>query len=141
MVVAATMASQNCLAAKKLPACGFAIGIERLLLLLQTVCDARTHNGKSAPDIAITSELNDGGIRAQMLACQLRRDLPGLNVLTDCSSAKLKRQHQNALKSGCQYILTINYDENLRLWNLQNNQQESMSIEQVKLQISEISHK
>ena len=126
---------------KKLPACGFAIGIERLLLLLQTVCDGQNPQWQSAPDIAITSELNDGGIRAQMLACQLRRDLPGLNVLTDCSGAKLKRQHQNALKSGCEYILKINYDENLRLWNLQNNQQESMSIEQVKLQISEISHK
>ena len=119
----------------------FCHGIERLLLLLQTVCDGQNPQWQSAPDIAITSELNDGGIRAQMLACQLRRDLPGLNVLTDCSGAKLKRQHQNALKSGCQYILTINYDENLRLWNLQNNQQESMSIEQVKLQISEISHK
>lgn len=111
-----------------------------LTLAATNVCDGQNPQWQSAPDIAITSEPVDGGIRAQMLACQQRRDLPGLNVLTDCSGAKLKRQHQNALKSGCQYILTINYDENLRLWNLQNNQQESMSIEQVKLQISEISH-
>lgn len=126
---------------KKLPACGFAIGIERLLLLLQTVYDGLNPQWQFHPDVVITSELEDGGIQVQVLACALRRDLPGLRVLTDCSGTKLKRQHQNALKSGCRFILTINAEQQIRLWDLQNNQQNLLAIQDIALRLDELNQK
>lgn len=126
---------------KKLPACGFAIGIERLVLLLQTVYGDQAPQWQSHPDAVITSELKDGGIKVQMLACALRRGLPELRILTDCSDTKLKRQHQNALKSGCRFILTINADEQIRLWDLQNSQQMSLTIQGVISRIAELNQK
>ncbi|MBS0877559.1 MULTISPECIES: histidine--tRNA ligase [unclassified Tatumella] len=107
---------------KPLPCCGFAIGIERLLLLLaatnRTVTDHR-----HVPDIVVTSELSDGGISALLLAEQLRRRFTTLRVLTDSSGARLKRQHQNALNSQCRIIITLNHDGHIRLWDLQSQQQ------------------
>ncbi|RWR03351.1 histidine--tRNA ligase [[Pantoea] beijingensis] len=120
---------------KKLPACGFAIGIERLILLLQVVYGDQNPQWQTHPDVVITSEMDDDGVCAQLLACTLRRDLPSLNILTDCSDAKLKRQHQNALKSGCRYIITVNADKQIRFWNLQDNRQETLIIEEIKKQL------
>lgn len=113
---------------KKLPACGFAIGIERLLLLLQTLTEGENAQWQSHPDVVVTHELDDEGVQVQMLANVLRHKLPNLRVMTDCTGTKLKRQHQNALKSGCQFILTINADGSIRLWDLLNNQQENLDV-------------
>lgn len=108
---------------KSLPACGFAIGIERLLLLIQAVSDKDNPQWHYRPDITITSELEDGNIRALLLAEFLRQRCPQRYISVDCSGARLKRQHQNALKSQGQYIVTLNRDGTLRLWDLASNQQ------------------
>lgn len=126
---------------KKLPACGFAIGIERLLLLLQTVYNGQNPQWQSHPDVVITSELGDGGIQVQLLACAIRRELPSLHVLTDCSGTKLKRQHQNALKSGCRFILTINAEKQTSLWDLQEKKQIPFTIQYIISQLSKLNPK
>lgn len=123
---------------KNLPACGFAIGIERLLLLLQTLKEGENIQWQSNPDVVVTNELGDGGVQAQMLANMLRHKLPNLRVMTDCTGTKLKRQHQNALKTNTHLILTINADGSIRLWDLLNNQQEEMEVVDIISRISKI---
>lgn len=112
---------------KPLPACGFAIGMERLLLLIQTVHDGDNPHWHYHPDVVVTSELDDDGVQMMLLAEQLRQQSANLRVLADCSGARLKRQHQNALKSGCRFIVTLNADGAIRLWDLQQNQQTTLS--------------
>lgn len=107
---------------KTLPCCGFAIGIERLLLLLEAT-NCKSGDTSHIPDVVVTSELTDGGVQALLLAEQLRRRFTSLRVLTDCSSARLKRQHQHALNRQCRMIITLNQDGQIRLWDLQNNHQ------------------
>lgn len=116
---------------KPLPACGFAIGIERLLLLIQTVSPADNPQWHFHPDVVITSEHHDSGLKAQLLAELLRQRIDGLSVLVDCSNAKLKRQHQTALQSRCRAIVTLNTNGEIRLWDLSGSQQVTVSEKQL----------
>ncbi len=104
---------------KSLPASGFAIGIERLLLLIQAVGGDK--HISNHPDIVVTYENDNQNVEALMLANQLRSKLSHLKILSDCSGNKLKRQHANALKSGCHYIITLNANKAIGLWDLQKN--------------------
>lgn len=108
---------------RPLAACGFAIGIERLLLLIQTVSHQDNPLWHFHPDVVIANECQDDGLRAQLLAERLRQQIAGLSVLVDCSGAKLKRQHQTALQSECQAIVTVNSNGEIRLWDLASSQQ------------------
>ncbi|QHA89881.1 histidine--tRNA ligase [Serratia rhizosphaerae] len=110
---------------KGLPASGFAIGIERLLLLIQSV--DKNKNITNAPDIVVTYEDSTSNIAALILANHIRRHLPQYKVLSDFSAAKLKRQHANALKSGCRYIITLNADGRVGLWDLLKDHSETVS--------------
>ena len=112
---------------KPLPACGFAIGIERLLLLIQAVSSQDNPQWHFCLDVVITSELQDSGLKAQLLADVLRQRVEGLNVLVDCSGTKLKRQHQTALQNQCKAIVTINAEGGIRLWDLAASQQMDVS--------------
>lgn len=123
---------------KGLPASGFAIGIERLLLLLQTVggdCNITNH-----PDIVVTYEGVEQNINALQLSNQLRQHLPKFKIFSDFSGAKLKRQHSNALKSGCRYIVTLNEDNRIGLWDLNTNNHETLCAEEVWSRIEANSH-
>lgn len=108
---------------KPLPACGFAIGIERLLLLIQTVSQNDNPHWHYHPDVVITSACDDDGLQAQLLAELLRQRIDNLSVLVDCSGTKLKRQHQTALQSQCRAIVTINENGAIRLWDLAKSEQ------------------
>ncbi|ELD4018252.1 histidine--tRNA ligase [Salmonella enterica] len=97
-----------------LPAAGFAIGLERLLLLVQ---DSDNYVPvRQNPDLVITAE----GMLTEhiLISDRLRSEVPGLNIRTDCSGSKIKRQHENAINSGCRYILTVRKDYVLSLWKL-----------------------
>lgn len=120
---------------KKLPASGFAIGIERLLLLIQaTGGAAHVHHH---PDIVVTCETAEQSIEALLLAHTLRQHLPQQKILSDFSGDKLKRQHSNALKSGCHYVITLNADQKIGLWDLQGNSQQTLAVEEICQMISQ----
>ncbi|MTD27211.1 histidine--tRNA ligase [Erwinia sorbitola] len=119
---------------KQLPASGFAIGIERLLLLLQTTGgDNHIHNN---PDIVVTYEDPQQNIDALLLAHTLRQHLPAQKIFSDFSGSRLKRQHSNALKSGCRFIVTLNGDRRIGLWDLAGNRHETLRLEEVWKTIS-----
>lgn len=109
----------------QLPASGFAIGIERLLLLLDTLAlqaPAPTH-----PKICFTCE--DTALLSQMLLLghQLHALLPNCELRHDYSAAKLKKQHQRAIKEHANIILTLNDATSLSIWVLASNQKATIS--------------
>ncbi|MGV3344486.1 histidine--tRNA ligase [Enterobacteriaceae bacterium LUAb1] len=121
---------------KSLPASGFAIGIERLLLLLHT---AGSDTGITRhPDIVVTCADPEKTPYALLLANTLRHHFTGLNILSDFSGSKLKRQHATALKSGCRFIVTLNDHDNVGLWDLAGNKQQILSAEEACIHIESL---
>ncbi|MGL5283545.1 MAG: histidine--tRNA ligase [Plesiomonas shigelloides] len=115
----------NLFCSYQLPASGFAIGIERLLLLLDTLAlpaPAPTH-----PKICFTCE--DPALLSQMLLLghQLHALLPNCELRHDYSATKLKKQHQRAIKEHANIILTLNDATSLSIWVLASNQKATIS--------------
>ena len=115
----------NLFCSYQLPASGFAIGIERLLLLLDTLAlpaPAPTH-----PKIFFTCE--DPALLSQMLLLghQLHTLLPDCELRHDYSATKLKKQHQRAIKEHANIILTLNDATSLSIWVLASNQKATIS--------------
>ena len=98
------------LGGKPAPAVGFAMGIERLLLLIETL-------GKVPAELARTVDvylvmLGDEAERAGFrLAEQLRDALPGIRLVVHCGGGSFKSQFKKADKSGALYALILGEDE------------------------------
>ncbi len=121
-----------------LPGSGFAIGIERLLLLVETLgLDKGINND---PDITITTESPQQNEKALAVAHNIRRQLPKLQVLTDLSHSKIKRQHNRALKTGAKLIITLNDNDQVGLWYPKTNQSLTVDINNVMITIGEYLH-
>ncbi|KJG27748.1 histidine--tRNA ligase [Photobacterium angustum] len=120
---------------KELPGSGFAIGIERLLLLIETLgLDDGINN---APDITITCESPQQNAKALLIANNIRHQLPKLQVLTDLSSNKIKRQHSRALKTDSKLIITLNDNDSVGLWYPKNNESLTVTSDLIIITISE----
>lgn len=120
---------------KSLPGSGFAIGLERLLLLVETLgLDKGINN---APDITITSESALQNANALLIAHNIRQQLPKLQVLTDLSNNKIKRQHNRALKADSKLIITLNDDDQVRLWYPKTNESLNVNTDNIIITISE----
>ncbi|MFL1807798.1 histidine--tRNA ligase [Plesiomonas shigelloides] len=115
----------NLFCSYQLPASGFAIGIERLLLLLDTL--ALQAPGPTHPKICFTCE--DPALLSQMLLLghQLHTLLPNCELCHDYSATKLKKQHQRAIKEHANIILTLNDATSLSIWVLASNQKATIS--------------
>lgn len=90
------------------PAAGFAMGIERLLALMQQQqCDFDTPQ----PQLYLITQ-GAGAVRQGLLLAEhLRDSLPGLRLLTHCGGGSFKSQMKKADKSGAQYALILGEDE------------------------------
>ena len=86
------------------PAIGFAIGLERLLEL--TGAEA----GALQPHIYIVTSESCAG-SALLLADELRRELPGLRVMSHCGGGSLKSQFKRADRHGALLALVLADDE------------------------------
>ncbi len=118
------------LGGKPSSAVGFAMGLERLVLLLQAQQTCQ-HN----VDIYIVA-VESAQARALQVSSQLRSELPGLIVQLDSSGASLKSQFKSAAKAAARYAVIIAEDElqndTLTVKNLTTSeQQQGQSIEQV----------
>jgi histidyl-tRNA synthetase len=96
------------LGGRPVPAVGFAMGIERLVLLLQeldVIPAAVTHK----PDVYFIVE---GDVAAEALKVSevIRSEIPWLRLLTHCGGGKFKRQMKKAVDSGASLALLINED-------------------------------
>ena len=86
------------------PAIGFAIGLERLLEL------TGTQPAPSQPHVYIVTSDSAAGA-ALMLAETLRRELPGLRIMTHCGGGSLKSQFKRADRHGAMLALILADDE------------------------------
>ena len=96
------------LGGKPTPAVGFAMGVERLVLLLET-CGKVAHLSLLPHVYLVVSD----GLEAQGLALaeQLRSAVPSLRLLMHCGGGKFKKQIKKADESGALLALVLGEDE------------------------------
>lgn len=88
---------------------GFAMGLERLVLLVQEV--NKEIALPSAVDIYVVYQGEGTTLAAFQLAEKLRSELPSLRVMTHCSGGNFKKQFKRADKSGATLALVIGESE------------------------------
>ncbi|MFP1810519.1 histidine--tRNA ligase [Lonsdalea quercina] len=91
------------------PAVGFAMGLERLVLLVQTV----NPEFKALPAVDVYVISSGAGTQsAAMLLAELLRDaLPGLKLMTNFGGGNFKKQFARADKSGARVALVLGENE------------------------------
>ena len=94
------------LGGKPTPAVGFAMGIERLILLLEQ------QGMELPPPVALyITAMGDVQANALALAERLRDALPGVGVQCHCGGGGFKSQMKKADRSGARYALILGEDE------------------------------
>ena len=96
------------LGAQPTPAVGFAIGLERFILLLQSINAVEVEN----PVDVYFCAVGDEAVRQSMvIAEQLRDQISGIRILTNCSGGNFKKQFKRADKSGALFALVLADDK------------------------------
>ncbi|WP_339669542.1 histidine--tRNA ligase [Dasania marina] len=98
------------LGGKPVAGIGFAMGIERLCLLLEATA-AIPASINAAPDVYVVVAGDKAKLAAVALAEQLRSELPNLKLVTHCGGGSFKSQFKKADKSGAAIALVIGDDE------------------------------
>ena len=95
------------LGGKPAPACGFAMGVERLVALMRE--EHQEETGRAAPDVYVVHQ----GAQAQRPAFHAAERLrdAGFDVLLHCGGGSFKSQMKRADASGAQVALIIGDDE------------------------------
>ena len=98
------------LGGKPAPAVGFAMGIERLLLLIQTLDRVPPELARQV-DVYLVTLGDAAAVAGFRLAEQLRDALPGLRLVVHCGGGSFKSQFKKADKSGALFALILGEDE------------------------------
>jgi histidyl-tRNA synthetase len=88
---------------------GFAMGLERLVLMLQALELGKSL--KSPVDIYVTAMDESVELYARNISETLRDDLPQLKVMNHCGGGNFKKQMKRADQSGANIALIIGHDE------------------------------
>jgi len=96
------------LGGKGATAIGFAIGLERLILLLETTNSLPEIKGIDAYIVAVGEA---AAKQAPILAEQLRDQIPGFRLITHCGGGSFKSQFKQADRSKAQWTLILGEDE------------------------------
>ena len=97
------------LGGKATPGIGFAIGIERLVLMLTSL--EKIKNVRSAVDAYVIMLGEQVEITANSLAEQWRDQAPDTRIQCHCGGGNMKKQMKRADKSGAQIALILGEDE------------------------------
>ena len=91
------------------PAVGFAMGVERLVLLLQETATLPSGIGQ---ELDVFIAVGDGfGPQAMALAETLRDRLPSLRVQLNCGGGKVSNQLKKAFNAGAGLVLVLEASE------------------------------
>jgi histidyl-tRNA synthetase len=96
------------LGGKPVPAFGFAIGMERLLALLQ---ESGADLAAASPHVFLVMSGEAARRRGLVLAEELRDAVPGLRLQTCCDGGSFKSQFKRADRSGAQFALVLGDEE------------------------------
>ena len=91
------------------PAAGYAIGADRLLLLMNTMTELSL--AEPLPEVYIMAEGEGAQTQALRLAEQLRNEAPNWAVVTNTAGGRFKNQFKKADKSGARFALILGVDE------------------------------
>ncbi|NMH65497.1 histidine--tRNA ligase [Shewanella salipaludis] len=97
------------LGGKDTPAVGFAMGLERIVLLLETL--ELNLDLPAEVDVYVTAMGDNCRIEAIKLAEVLRDALPELSVMSHCGGGNFKKQIKRADKSGAAIVIILGEDE------------------------------
>ena len=97
------------LGGKAAPAVGFALGLERLVLLLETLDKIEAND--AAAEIYVTAMGDDTLAYASQVAETLRDEKPEWRVMLHCGGGNFKKQLTRADKAGAVVALLIGSDE------------------------------
>ena len=92
---------------KATPASGFAAGLERLVLLMQTL----NVDAIAAPDLYIVSSDENAFGQAMLEADRIRAEFPGLGVVQHLGGGSFKSQFKRADKSGAAWAMVFGAEE------------------------------
>lgn len=95
---------------KPTPGVGFAMGVERLVLLLETLGVVPAELSRPA-DLYVCAFGEPAELAALTLAEQLRDAIPGLRLLVNAGAGSFKSQFKKADKSGAQFAMILGDDE------------------------------
>ncbi|MGE8502840.1 MAG: histidine--tRNA ligase [Pseudomonas sp.] len=98
------------LGGKPTPGVGFAMGVERLVLLLDTL-ELLPAELNRAADIYICAFGEPAELAALSLAERIRDAIPGIRLLVNAGAGSFKSQFKKADKSGARYALILGDDE------------------------------
>ena len=90
------------------PACGFALGMERLIALLEASPPAEASSGV---DVYIVAVGDQATRRSLTVAETLRAQLPGVVIMTNCGGGGFKAQFKRADRSGASVAVVMGEDE------------------------------
>ena len=130
------------LGGKPTPAVGWAMGVERMILLLQEMQQEPAGLGQQA-DVYLAHMGDAATVRTMQLAEQLRTDIPGLRLLWHCGDGSLKNQMKKANRCGAKLVLIMGEDElaqgQIQIKPLQGqDEQQSISLDQVSAHVAEL---
>ncbi|MEP4467983.1 histidine--tRNA ligase [Marinobacter alexandrii] len=98
------------LGGKPTRAVGFAMGLGRLILLLETLDLIPEHVNNNA-DVYVTA-MGDGALASALaLAEELRAELPNAVIISHCGGGSFKSQMKKADKSGARYAIILGENE------------------------------
>ena len=95
---------------KPTPGVGFAMGVERLVLLLETLGVIPAELNRPA-DLYVCAFGEPAELAALTLAEQLRSAIPGIRLLVNAGAGSFKSQFKKADKSGARFALILGEDE------------------------------
>ena len=129
------------LGGKPTPAVGFAMGIERLVLLLQTLEILKEPT--STADVYMVAVGTQAEIKAVEIAENLRQAAPHVRVVNHCGGGNFKKQMKRADKVGASIALILGDDEitnqQITIKNLRENvEQEIVSWTELESRINTI---
>lgn len=118
------------------PACGFAMGMERLLELMHVQAQALN---ATAPDLYLVLAGEQASTTGIVLAEKLRTELPKLKLQVNAGGGSIKAQMKRADKSGARYALILGKHE-LAAGTIGFKSMQDAAAEQISLQLTELSH-
>ena len=98
------------LGGKATPGVGLAMGVESLVLLLETLELLPTELNRAA-DVYVCAFGEAAELAALTMTERLRDELPGLRLLLNSGGCSFKSQFKKADKSGARYALILGDDE------------------------------
>ncbi len=96
------------LGGKATPAVGFAMGLERLVLMMETLGNTDV---RRSVDVYIVTAGEGTTMAGMKLAEQLREQVPGLRVMNHCGGGNFKKQFKRADKVGAAVALVLGENE------------------------------